>query len=94
MASASSRSPGRSVAGGVAFVPPRSLRAIALTCLEQDAPRLVYAKGDPPEATPIGITCRLCQRAECQARAAPPIGRDILTDEYRRHVQPFAFTES
>jgi len=72
----------------------RSLRAIALTCPAQDAPRLVYAKGDPPEATPIGITCRLCQRAECQARSAPPIGRDILTDEYRRPVQPFAFTES
>ena len=73
---------------------PRSLRAIALTCLAQDAPRLVYTKGEPPEATPIGITCRLCQRAECQARSAPPIGRDILTDEYRRPVQPFAFTES
>jgi predicted transcriptional regulator len=73
---------------------PRTMRAIALACTAQDAPRLVYAQGEQRPATPIGVTCRLCHRAECEARSAPPIGRDILTDEYRRAPQPFTFAES
>lgn len=73
---------------------PRSMRAIALACEASDAPRLVYARLEVASATPIGVTCRLCHRAECVARSAPPIGRDILTDEHRRLPQPFAFTES
>ncbi len=76
---------------------PPILRAVALVCAALDAGRLVYAQGVDPAAvaaTPVGVTCRLCHRAECTARAAPPIGREILTDEYRRTVQPFAFAES
>ena len=45
-------------------------------------------------ATPIGVTCRLCHRASCRARAVPPIGREILADDYRRAAEPFAFAES
>jgi predicted transcriptional regulator len=81
-----------SAAGGLGR--PRTLRAIALACAAEQAPRLAYARGEAPAATPIGVTCRLCHRAECEARSAPPIGRDILTDEYRRPPQPFAFAES
>jgi predicted transcriptional regulator len=72
----------------------RTLRAIALACAGQDAPRLIYAQGEQRQPTPIGVTCRLCHRAECEARSAPPIGRDILTDEYRRDPQPFTFAAS
>lgn len=73
----------------------RTLRAIALACAAADATRLAYARDDAqPMPTPIGVTCRLCHRAECEARSAPPIGREILTDEYRRPPQPFAFAES
>lgn len=70
------------------------LRAIALACAASEAPRLIYARGEPSPATPIGVTCRLCHRAECEARSAPPIGRDILADDHRRPPQPFAFAES
>ena len=80
--------------GGGGHGRPRTMRSIALACAAQEASRLVYARGEQPLATPIGVTCRLCHRAECEARSAPPIGRDILTDEYRRPSQPFAFTES
>lgn len=70
----------------------RTKRAIALVCTANDASRLIYAQEEQRQPTPIGVTCRLCHRAECVARSAPPIGREILTDEYRRDPQPFSFT--
>ena len=72
------------------------LRSVALACAAEHAPRLIYAKGLDPKAmpaTPIGVTCRLCQRADCTARAAPPIGRELLADDQRRAAAPFMFTE-
>ena len=84
-------------AGGGGHGRPRVMRAIALACAAEHAPQLVYARGLDPakiEPTPIGVTCALCQRAQCAARALPPIGRDILPDDYRRDVEPFAFSES
>ncbi len=72
-------------------------RAVALACAAEHAPRLAYAQGADPRsapATPIGVTCRLCHRAACRARAAPPIGREILPDDYRRAAEPFTLGES
>jgi hypothetical protein len=81
-------------AGGGAWNAPTVERAIALTCAAEHAHRLVYTQGmPPPEPTPIGITCRLCQRGRCMARAAPPIGREMLPDDYRRDNAPFGFAE-
>jgi len=80
-------------AGG-RFGDPHGLHAMALVCAAQDASRLIYASDEKPRPTPIGVTCRLCHRAECTARSAPPIGREILSDEYLRPRQPFAFAES
>jgi hypothetical protein len=72
-----------------------TLRAIALACAAEEAARLIYAQEPPAGApTPIGVTCRLCHRAECLARSAPPIGREILADDYRRPPQPYAFAET
>lgn len=74
----------------------RQLRAIALACAAEHAPRLAYARGIDPRtvpATPIGVTCRLCNRSQCTARAAPPIGREIMADDYRRAAEPFTFAE-
>lgn len=84
-------------AGGGRFGRPRIYRAIALACAAEHAGRLAYADGVDPlaaEATPIGVTCRLCHRAACRARAVPPIGREILPDDYRRAAEPFSFAES
>lgn len=82
--------------GGGAHDRPVTMRAMALACAAEHAPRLVYARDatPPPAPTPIGMTCRLCNRAECIARAQPPIGREILPDDYRRVAAPFAFAES
>lgn len=88
----------RTVTGGAAgFGRPQVVRAVALACAAEEAGRLVYAgTADPATAptTPIGVTCRLCQRAACTARAVPPIGRDVLADDYLRTAQPYAFAES
>lgn len=85
-------------AGGGGFGAPRIERAIALGCAEEHAHRLVYAAdhrgGGPDQATPIGVTCRLCHRAECAARSAPPIGRQILPDDFRRTLAPFGFSDA
>jgi predicted transcriptional regulator/transcriptional regulator with XRE-family HTH domain len=82
-------------AGGGGHGAPRVERAIALACAAEDAHRLVYAQGGPgPEgATPIGLTCALCQRTQCTARSAPPIGRQVLPDDYRRASAPFGFSD-
>ena len=84
-------------AGGGGFGRPRVDRAIALGCSAEHAGRLIYTQDDvalsPEKATPIGVTCRLCQRAECTARSAPPIGRQILPDDIRRTSAPFGFSD-
>lgn len=85
-------------AGGGAFGAPRVERAVALGCAAEHAEKLVYARAAPllrPEdATPIGLTCRLCHRDQCAARSAPPIGRALLPDDYRRATAPFGFADS
>jgi predicted transcriptional regulator len=82
-------------AGGGGFGRPRVDRAIALGCAAEHADRLIYTQGPhaagPDTATPIGVTCRLCHRADCAARSAPPIGRPILPDNIRRATAPFGF---
>jgi predicted transcriptional regulator len=93
----------RTVTGGAAgYGRPRVLRAVALACAAEHAGQLVYAgtgagagaADTPAPVTPIGVTCRLCQRPECTARSVPPIGRDVLADDYRRAAQPYTFADT
>ncbi|BBD98611.1 XRE family transcriptional regulator [Sphingobium amiense] len=79
-------------AGGGGWGAAKVERAIALCCAAEHAHRLVYTRdAAPAEPTPIGVTCRLCHRANCMARSAPPIGREMLPDDYRRTRAPFGF---
>lgn len=81
-------------AGGGGWGAPRVERAIALCCAAEHAHRLIYTRdAPPPDPTPIGVTCRLCHRPQCLARSAPPIGRDMLPDDYRRTRAPFGFAD-
>ena len=82
--------------GGGAFGAAKVERAVALVCEAQFAERLVYNKVHPKPVTPtpIGISCRLCHRMTCTARSEPPIGRQILPDDYRRTDVPFGFSDS
>jgi len=84
-------------AGGGAHGAAKIERAIALGCSEEHASRLIYTEGEmatPRDATPIGVNCRLCHRMNCIARSEPPIGRQILPDEYRRSSAPFGLADN
>lgn len=72
---------------------PHVERVVILGCAIADAPRLVYGKGldTDAEGTPVGVTCRLCERPDCAARAHPPIRRRLIIDEHRRLAAPFSF---
>jgi predicted transcriptional regulator/DNA-binding XRE family transcriptional regulator len=68
--------------------------AIGLGCELKHAHRLVYARGldlAAPEVTPIGPACRLCHRHPCAERAAPPVDRPLLIDDWAKSVSPWPF---
>ncbi|HET9799835.1 MAG TPA: short-chain fatty acyl-CoA regulator family protein, partial [Gemmatimonadaceae bacterium] len=72
--------------------------AVGIGCDSSDARRLVYADGLDIEhatnAVPIGITCRLCERADCTARAVPSLGGALRIDENVRGVSFFASVQT
>ena len=67
--------------------------AVALGCEIDHAGEFIYADGidlsAPRAATPIGISCRICPRADCDQRAFPPNDREIEIDPDRRGVVPY-----
>ena len=68
--------------------------AIGLGCELKHAHRLAYARGlnlTEPEVTPIGPACRLCHRHPCAERAAPPIDRPLVVDDWAKSVSPYPF---
>jgi XRE family transcriptional regulator, fatty acid utilization regulator len=78
--------------GGSHREPPQHL-AITLICDLAHAKDLVYGEridlGDGDAATPIGPTCRLCERLDCSHRAFPPLGQRVALDENIRALSPF-----
>lgn len=74
--------------------PPRKL-AISLGCEIAYAPRVVYGDGlelgNASAVTPIGVTCRMCERHNCPARAFPPMTRPLVIDTARKNLSPFEF---
>lgn len=67
--------------------------AVALGCEIEHADNFIYADGmqlhDESAATPIGVTCRLCPRRECDQRAFPPTDRPIRVDPDNRDIVPY-----
>jgi predicted transcriptional regulator/DNA-binding XRE family transcriptional regulator len=74
---------------------PGQLLAIGLGCEVEHAPALIYSRGldlkGEDAFTPIGINCRVCERAQCPRRAHPPLRRRIYVDENRRSIAAFSF---
>ena len=76
------------------YAAPKFDRAVALGCALERAAETVYAQGldlDAAAATPIGVTCRLCVRSDCSARAHPPVRRRLVMDAHKRLSTPFSF---
>ncbi len=69
--------------------------AISLGCEISYASQLVYAEGldlaGAEAATPIGVTCRVCERTNCAARAFPPMTRPLTIDASRKGFSAFEF---
>ena len=68
--------------------------AIGLGCELKHASRLAYARGldlADPLVTPIGPACRICERPECPQRAAQPVSRTLMVDDFRKTVSPYPF---
>ena len=61
------------------------LMAVGIGCPIKDAAKLVYADGydlgNLEAAVPIGTTCRLCERMDCEQRAFPPLQHGLSVDE-------------
>jgi predicted transcriptional regulator len=75
------------------YAPPPRRYAVALGCEEAHAPDFVYADGLRTDgiATPIGTSCRICPRADCDQRAFPPAASEIRIDPDVRAPVPYAF---
>jgi len=68
--------------------------AIGLGCELKHAHRLAYVRGldlTAPEVTPIGPACRLCHRHPCAERAAPPVDRPLVVDDWAKSISPWPF---
>ena len=71
-----------------------ALMAVGIGSPVRDAKKLVYADGydlnNLEAAVPIGTTCRLCERVNCEQRAFPPLQHGLKVDENVRGRSFFA----
>ena len=68
--------------------------AVGLGCELKYAPRLVYSRGldlAEPLVTEIGPACRVCERPACPQRAAEPLGRTLMVDDFTKAISPYPF---
>ena len=77
---------------GGSYLEPDRRYALGLGCEIEHADQLVYAAGldlkGPP--TRMGVSCRICERTDCQQRAFPPIDRTLHVPPHQRGVIPYA----
>lgn len=73
---------------------PHTVHAIGLGCDVRYARALVYADGvdvdSADAAVPVGVTCRACERLDCEQRAFPPIQHPLQIHENVRGVSFYA----
>jgi predicted transcriptional regulator/transcriptional regulator with XRE-family HTH domain len=74
-----------------------SVQAVALGCKLEYARELVYADGvdldDPHVVVPVGVTCRICERTDCEQRALPSIRQPLRVDENIRQATLYTTPE-
>jgi predicted transcriptional regulator/transcriptional regulator with XRE-family HTH domain len=72
---------------------PAPTHVVAIGCDISRAEELVYADGlDIPKATVgIGLSCRLCSRADCRSRAFPPLEHRLTLDPNEDGQAPWRF---
>lgn len=72
---------------------PPPVHVVAMGCDIARAPDLVYADGLDLEtaAVGIGLSCRLCDRADCRSRAFPPLEHRLVLDPAVEDAAPYRF---
>lgn len=77
------------------YARPSRRYAVALGCEVTHAADFIYSDQldlrGAGSATPIGVSCRICPRENCEQRAFPPAGRGIRVDPNYRTVVPYSF---
>ncbi|MGA7124327.1 MAG: short-chain fatty acyl-CoA regulator family protein [Polyangiaceae bacterium] len=70
------------------------VQALGLGCRLEHGREMVYSDGidleSPKMATPVGVTCRICERNDCEQRAFPSIRHSLQVDENVRGVSLYA----
>lgn len=75
------------------FTSVHTVQAIVLGCRSEYGKEMVYADGvdlDPETAVPVGVTCRLCDRMECEQRVFPPLTYPLRINENVRGASFYA----
>lgn len=72
-----------------------STYSIGVGCAAEDAHHLVYADDLPKRdieraAVPVGMSCRFCERTDCNQRAAPSYKFAFAVDEYTKKENFFS----
>ena len=75
------------------FHASHTVHAIGLGCNVRYASQMVYADGMDLQrldaAIPVGVTCRLCERMDCDQRAFPSLRHAMHVDENVRGASPY-----
>lgn len=83
---------------GGAFHAPTRRYAIGLGCEVEHANAMVYADdldiSNDAAYQPIGISCRICERANCHQRSVPPLEKGLSVDHTRRGLVPYSIPGS
>jgi len=73
---------------------PRTPVAIAIGCEVSHAAEMVYTDGidltGRAAVVPVGPSCRLCDRMDCEQRAFPPLQHPLTVNEHVRGVSFYA----
>jgi predicted transcriptional regulator len=73
---------------------PHTVQALGLGCQIEYARQLVYSDGVDLESlhgvVPVGVTCRLCDRRDCDQRVLPNLRTQLRVDENVRRSSFFA----
>jgi predicted transcriptional regulator/transcriptional regulator with XRE-family HTH domain len=72
---------------------PAPVHVVAMGCDITRAPDVIYADGLDLDraAVGIGLSCRLCDRADCRSRAFPPLEHRLALDPMVTGASPYTF---
>lgn len=78
--------------GGPGYHASRTVYAIGLGCAVEHAGQVIYSDGVDlsGQAVQVGVTCRLCERMDCDQRAMPPLQHPLRIDENVRGLSFYA----